>query len=103
MAYGPTKAALINLAETLYFDLSPLGLGVSVINPGFVDTALTAQNDFRMPALISAGEAAQEIVRGWERGAFEIHFPKRFTLWLKAFRGLSSGIYFNAVKRAIGL
>jgi NAD(P)-dependent dehydrogenase (short-subunit alcohol dehydrogenase family) len=103
MAYGPTKAALINLAETLYFDLSPLGLGVSVINPGFVDTALTAQNDFRMPALISADEAAQEIVRGWERGAFEIHFPKRFTLWLKAFRGLSSGIYFNAVKRAIGL
>ncbi len=102
-AYGPTKAALINLAETLYFDLSPLGLGVSLINPGFVDTALTAQNDFRMPALISADEAAQEIVRGWERGAFEIHFPKRFTLWLKAFRGLSSGIYFNAVRRAIGL
>jgi NAD(P)-dependent dehydrogenase (short-subunit alcohol dehydrogenase family) len=103
MAYGPTKAALINLAETLYFDLAPLGIGVSLVNPGFVDTPLTAQNDFRMPALISADEAAQEIVRGWARGSFEIHFPKRFTLWLKAVRGLSRGIYFSAVRRAIGL
>lgn len=55
LAYGPTKAALTHLAEVLYLDLSPLKLGVSVINPGFVSTPLTAQNDFRMPALITPG------------------------------------------------
>ncbi len=64
LAYGPTKAALTHLAEVLYLDLSPLKLGVSVINPGFVATPLTAQNDFRMPALISPEAAAQEILKG---------------------------------------
>ena len=62
LAYGPTKAALINLAETLYLDLHPKGVGVSLVNPGFVDTPLTAQNDYQMPALIGADEAAKQMV-----------------------------------------
>jgi NAD(P)-dependent dehydrogenase (short-subunit alcohol dehydrogenase family) len=103
LAYGPTKAALINLAETMYLDLHPLGLGVSVINPGFVETPLTAQNQFRMPALISPEAAAQAILRGWRHGDFEIHFPKRFTGWLKALRHLPYGLYFAAVRRSTGL
>jgi NAD(P)-dependent dehydrogenase (short-subunit alcohol dehydrogenase family) len=103
LAYGPTKAALINLAETLHLDLSPLGLGVSVINPGFVETPLTAGNQFHMPALITPEEAARAIVRGWESGDFEIHFPKRFTLWLKGLRHLGYGAYFAAVRRSTGL
>jgi NAD(P)-dependent dehydrogenase (short-subunit alcohol dehydrogenase family) len=64
LAYGPTKAALINLAETLYMDLSPRGIGVWIVNPGFVKTPLTDRNEFRMPALISAEEAADHIVAG---------------------------------------
>jgi NAD(P)-dependent dehydrogenase (short-subunit alcohol dehydrogenase family) len=103
LAYGPTKAALINLAETLYLDLRPQGLGVSIINPGFVQTPLTAQNQFHMPALISPEDAALAIVRGWQAGEFEIHFPKRFTLWLKALRHLGYGAYFAAVRRSTGL
>jgi NAD(P)-dependent dehydrogenase (short-subunit alcohol dehydrogenase family) len=58
LAYGPTKAALINLAESLYFDLTDHGIGVSVVCPGYVDTPLTAQNDYKMPGLISADQAA---------------------------------------------
>ena len=103
LAYGPTKAALINLAETLYLDLQPRGIGVSVVNPGFVETPLTAQNDFRMPALITPEEAADQILRGWRRGDFEIHFPKRFTLWLKALRMLAYRPYFAAVRWSTGL
>jgi NAD(P)-dependent dehydrogenase (short-subunit alcohol dehydrogenase family) len=103
IAYGPTKAALINLAETLYLDLQPRGIGVSLVNPGFVETPLTAQNAFRMPALITPEEAAMEMVKGWEQGRFEIHFPKRFTLWLKALRHLAYGPYFAAVRRSTGL
>ena len=103
LAYGPTKAALINLAETLYMDLADSHVGVSVINPGFVETLLTAQNTFKMPALISPAQAAKEVVSGWERGEFEIHFPKRFTLWLKAMRHLPYTAYFAAVRRSTGL
>jgi len=94
LAYGPTKAALINLAETLYLDLHRSGVGVSLINPGFVDTPLTAQNQFAMPALISPEQAAQAILQGWARGVFEIHFPKRFTLWLKLLQLLPYRAYF---------
>jgi NAD(P)-dependent dehydrogenase (short-subunit alcohol dehydrogenase family) len=103
LAYGPTKAALIHLAETLYLDLAPMKLGVSLVNPGFVETPLTAQNDFRMPALITPEEAAREMLAGWARGDFEIHFPKRFTLWLKGLRHLAYTPYFAAVRRSTGL
>ena len=103
LAYGPTKAALIHLAETLYLDLHDLGLGVSVINPGFVDTPLTATNEFPMPALASPAQAASAILRGWERGAFEIHFPRRFTNVMKLLRLLPYRLYFPAVRRMTGL
>jgi short-subunit dehydrogenase len=103
LAYGPTKAALINLAEGLYIDLHELGLGVSVVNPGFVETPLTAQNGFKMPALISPETAAQEIITGWGKGAFDIHFPKRFTRWMKMLRVLPYAAYFKATKQFTGL
>lgn len=103
LAYGPTKAALINLAETLYLDLQPHGLGVSVVNPGFVETPLTAQNNFHMPALISPTQAAQAILQGWAKGEFEIHFPKRFTRWMKLLRLLPYRLYFAVVRRTTGL
>jgi NAD(P)-dependent dehydrogenase (short-subunit alcohol dehydrogenase family) len=99
LAYGPTKAALINLAEALYLDLSPLGLGVSVINPGFVKTPLTAGNDFAMPALLTPEQAARAILEGWAGGSFEIDFPRRFTWWLKLLRLLPYRWYFPAVRR----
>ncbi|WP_348697938.1 SDR family NAD(P)-dependent oxidoreductase [Duganella fentianensis] len=86
--YGPSKAALINLAELLYADLRPRGLGVYLINPGFVQTPLTAKNDFAMPALQTPQAAAQAIRKGLSAGAFEIHFPRRFTLVLKLLRWL---------------
>jgi NAD(P)-dependent dehydrogenase (short-subunit alcohol dehydrogenase family) len=101
LAYGPTKAALINLAETLYVDLKACGIGVSVINPGFVKTPATANNDFPMPGLVTTAEAATEILAGWRRGAFEIHFPKRFTLWMKVLRVLPYAVFFAIASRLV--
>lgn len=86
--YGPSKAALINLAELLYADLRPRGLDVYLVNPGFVQTPLTAQNTFAMPALQTPQAAATAIRRGLAAGLFEIHFPKRFTLLVKLLRWL---------------
>ena len=103
LAYGPTKAALINLAETLYVDLQDSHVGVSLICPGFVETALTAQNQFTMPGLITPEKAAEAILRGWQRGQFEIHFPKRFTLWMKALSLLPRALYFPIIRKFTGL
>jgi NAD(P)-dependent dehydrogenase (short-subunit alcohol dehydrogenase family) len=103
LAYGPTKAALTNLAENLYLDMEPLGIGVSVIHPGFVQTPLTAQNAFTMPALITPEQAAQAMIAGWAKGEFEIHYPKRFTRVMKLLRLLPYRAYFPAVRRATGL
>ena len=103
LAYGPTKAALTHLAETLYLDLQDHRIGVSAIHPGFVQTPLTAQNQFHMPALMSPDDAALAMIRGWERGYFEMHFPRRFTGWLKLLRLLPYRLYFPLVKRATGL
>jgi NAD(P)-dependent dehydrogenase (short-subunit alcohol dehydrogenase family) len=102
LAYGPTKAAMINLAEVLHLDLAPRGIGVSIVNPGFVRTPLTAANTFQMPALIEPEEAARCLVAGWQAGAFEIHFPKRFTRWMKLMRLLPYRPYFAAVRRGTG-
>ena len=103
MAYGPTKAALINLAEALYYDVSPHGIGVSLINPGFVETPLVANNDFPMPALITPEKAAAEILSGWRKGQFHIHFPKRFTRMLLLLRLLPYRWYFALVRRGTGM
>lgn len=103
LVYGATKAALINFAETLYLDLAPRGVAIHLINPGFVKTPLTDLNDFKMPALIEADEAAREILFGIERGAFEIHFPKRFTRVMKLLNLLPYRAYFPLVHRITGL
>lgn len=99
LAYGPTKAALINLSEALYLDLHRQGVGVSLVNPGFVDTQLTRQNDFDMPALLTPAQAAQAILNGWARGAFEIHFPRRFTWGMKLLRLMPYACFFAAIRR----
>lgn len=103
LVYGATKAALINFAETLYLDLAPKGVAVHLINPGFVKTPLTDLNDFRMPALIEADEAAREILAGIEAGEFEIHFPRRFTRLLKVLNLLPYRAFFPLVHRITGL
>jgi NADP-dependent 3-hydroxy acid dehydrogenase YdfG len=101
LAYGPTKAAMINFCETLFYDLQPKGIGVHMISPGFVATEATAQNDFEMPALISAEEAGNEILEGIRRGEFDIHFPKRFSGFLKFLRILPYPIYFWIVRKFV--
>jgi short-subunit dehydrogenase len=99
LAYGPSKAALINLAQVLYGDLSPRGIGVYLVNPGFVQTRLTQQNEFAMPALVTPSEAAASILHGFSRGRFEIHFPGRFTRWMKLLACLPDRLRFSLIKR----
>jgi short-subunit dehydrogenase len=103
LIYGPSKAALIHLAEGLYLDLRKAGIGVYLVNPGFVDTPLTQRNEFAMPALMTADKAARRTLDGIAAGRFEIHYPRRFTFWLKLLRLLPYPAYFWAVRRFTGV
>lgn len=101
-AYGPTKAALINLAESCRSMFAREGLTISVCNPGFVETPLTEGNPFPMPFLMKADDAAAALERGIGRRQFEIAFPARFVLILKILRALPYRAYFPLIKRMTG-
>jgi len=103
LVYGASKAALVNFTETLYFDLHPKNIGVYLVMPGFVRTPLTDRNEFAMPNLISAEEAAEAIVAGLGAGDFEIHFPRAFTRKLKLLRLLPYRAYFFLIRKITGL
>lgn len=98
-AYGPTKAALINLAESLRPELERDGVEVSVINPGFVKTPMTEQNDFEMPFLMDVEDAARATVAGLAAGKFEVAYPRRFVAIMKTLRVLPYSLFFALVKR----
>lgn len=101
LAYGASKAAIINLAEILHAELSERNICVQIINPGFVKTRLTNKNSFAMPCLISAKEAAVIVRKGLEKGTFEIHFPKRFTYLMKGMRVLPNWLYLWLAKKLV--
>lgn len=100
-AYGPTKAALINLAECLEPEMKLKGVQISVINPGFVATPLTAQNDFAMPFLMQPDEAARRTISGLAAGRFEIAYPRRFVAILRSLRALPYPIFFRLITRFV--
>ena len=98
--YGPSKAALINLAESLYFDFKRYNVRVSLISPGFIKTPMTDKNKFKMPFIKSAEFAANKIYKGLTKGnAFEITFPKELTLLMKIFKILPYKMYFPLIAK----
>lgn len=101
-AYGASKAALTNMAESLKFDLDKMNVRIQVVHPGFVDTPATQENEFPMPALMQVDDAAARIIDGLRRPGFEITFPKRFTYALKFLGLLPYPLYFAAVNRFTG-
>ncbi len=98
--YGPSKSALNNLTESLYFDFKRFGVRVCLVSPGFIKTPMTDKNDFKMPFLKTPEYAADKIYDGLiNKNSFEIHFPKALTIILKIFSFLPSKLYFSLVGR----
>ena len=98
--YGPSKSALNNLTESLYFDFKRYGVRVSLISPGFIKTPMTDKNDFKMPFLKTTEYAADKIYDGLvNSNAFEIHFPKQLTLVLKFLKILPNWLYLKLLSK----
>ena len=100
--YGPSKAALTNLAESLYFDFKKYNVRISLVSPGFIKTPLTDKNEFPMPFIKSPEYAAEKMFNGLTKSnLFEIHFPKALTLLLKFLRILPYRIYLFLIDRGV--
>mgnify|MGYP001314534713 FL=1 len=96
--YGPSKSALNNLTESLYFDFKRSNVRICLVSPGFIKTPMTDKNNFKMPFLKTPEYAADQIYDGLvNKNVFEIHFPKILTIILKLFSFLPSKIYFSLV------
>ncbi len=100
--YSATKAGLIAMCEALAMDLVDMGVRITVICPGFVDTEATAVNDFEMPFLMQPDAAAARIVDGLKRPGFELAFPRRFALILRLVGLLPNRAYIWAIRRMLG-
>jgi NAD(P)-dependent dehydrogenase (short-subunit alcohol dehydrogenase family) len=98
-AYGPSKAAIINLAAEAKFSGDRIGVTIQIVNPGFVRTPLTAANKHPMPGIIDSDDASRRICDGFERAGFEIAFPRRLAWFLKALNHLPYGVYFPLMSR----
>lgn len=101
-AYGSSKAAVNNMAAALKFDFDKMNIRIQVFNPGFVDTPLTRNNRFVMPALMPADKASERIVRGLATGGFEVTFPRHFTWVLKFINLFPHPVYFWFMNWAMG-
>jgi short-subunit dehydrogenase len=101
-AYASSKAAMINMAECLWFDFVQMNIGIQIVTPGFIDTPLTEKNDFAMPALMPVDKAARRLADGLKTQAFEITFPRRFTWFLKLLAKLPYPLYFLAIQYTTG-
>ena len=98
--YGASKAALINLAESLYFDFGRYNVRISLVSPGFIKTPMTDKNEFKMPFLKTSEFAADKIYNGLVNGSsFEIDFPKELTLLLKLLKILPNRLYLYLIKK----
>ena len=94
-AYGMTKAAQLNLSESLFFDFKKINIKIRVINPGFIDTEATRLNSFKMPFLKSSTFAADQIYKGLVfKKKFEIYFPFLIVYFVKILRILPYRLYF---------
>ncbi|MCK0070885.1 SDR family NAD(P)-dependent oxidoreductase [Kordiimonas laminariae] len=100
-AYSASKAALIAFSESLKEDLKSDDIDLKLINPGFVKTPLTDQNDFSMPFLMHVEDAVETIINGLEKKAFEIAFPTPFALIMKLLNILPNWAYFAVARKIV--
>lgn len=99
--YGATKAALINMCESLKPELDAEGVRLQLINPGFVKTPLTDKNDFPMPFLIDVDTAVTHIVAGLSSKRFEVAFPWQMTLLIKTLRNAPHWLKFAVTRKMV--
>lgn len=95
LGYGSSKAAIVNLSETLRYDLKETSIKVQLINPGFIKTRLTDKNKFKMPQIMAPEDAAEKMFSNMNKNNFSSSFPAPFSWLFRVSRVLPDSIYFK--------
>lgn len=98
IGYSASKAATLSLAESMYADLRKTGVKVQVVNPGFIKTQLTDKNNFEMPFLMEADDAAREVFEHMNTDKFKKSFPFVFSMLFRAAQFLPDALYFRLMR-----
>jgi short-subunit dehydrogenase len=98
IGYSASKAATLSLAESMYADLRKTGVKVQVVNPGFIKTQLTDKNNFEMPFLMEADDAAREVFEHMNTDKFKKSFPFMFSMLFRAAQFLPDALYYRLMR-----
>src|SRR5258708_33694745 len=96
--YSATKAAMQSFLEASRVELAPYDVGVTIVNPGFIATPMTATAKFKMPFLMQADEAARVIANGLARGARVVEFPRAMSLLMRGARLMPNALWDRVLK-----
>jgi len=99
IGYCSSKSGMMSLAESMQADLWNSPVEVQLINPGFIKTRLTDKNDFNMPFILSAEDAAVEMRKHMETGKFKKSFPTIFSWVFRLSQFLPDWAYFRLFGR----
>jgi short-subunit dehydrogenase len=95
IGYSASKAGLMSLAESMQADLRTSPIEVQLINPGFIKTRLTDKNDFTMPFIMSAEDAAKEVFEHMNTDAFKKSFPMLFSWVFRLSQFMPDWMYYR--------
>ena len=96
--YSASKSAMQSFLEASRIELAPYGVGVTIVNPGFIATPMTEKNQFKMPFLMQADDAARVIANGIERGKRVVEFPRPMSVMMRMMRHMPDALYDRMTK-----
>lgn len=96
--YSASKSAMQSFLEASRIELAPYGVGVTIVNPGFIATPMTEKNRFKMPFLMQPDDAARVIADGIERGKRVVEFPRAMSVMMRMMRHVPDALYDRMTK-----
>ena len=95
IGYASSKAGMMALAESMQADLRTSPIEVQLINPGFIKTRLTDKNDFNMPFIMSAEDAAKVMFDHMNTAHFKKSFPMVFSWVFRMSQFMPDWMYYR--------
>jgi short-subunit dehydrogenase len=92
-AYSASKAGMTTFFESVRLDVKDRGIAVTIIQPGFIKTPLTAGRHNNMPFLMELEDAIPHFIRAIEKKKKFAGFPWQLATIVRAGRFMPAWLY----------